>query len=199
MTIEKTPAYFITKKAPMRIWQMNPRVRLLLIVRDPVTRVLSDYTQILSSRTAQNLSFSSFEELVIDPETSDINLSYKAVQISLYHQHFRRWLVYFPRSHIHIVDGDQLIAHPARELAKVENFLGLPHKLTSDMFYFNTTKGFYCMKRRISHEERCLGSSKGRKHPDIDKKVLRKLRKFYAPHNEVFFNLTGRTFDWPVR
>lgn len=193
LTIEKTPGYFISPSSPERVWGMSADVRLILIVRDPVTRLLSDYTQILSSRRAQNFTFASFEELALDAN-GEVNLGYKAVQISIYHHYFSRWLQYFPRSQIHIVDGEELIKNPVSVLAKVESFLGLSHELSEAGFYFNATKGFYCMNSRDLH---CLGASKGRKHPQIAPAVMRKLRQFYAPHNHIFYNLTGRDFHWP--
>ncbi len=39
--LEKTPSYFITKVAPERIFQMDPQMKLLVVVRDPVTRAIS--------------------------------------------------------------------------------------------------------------------------------------------------------------
>ncbi|RZF47033.1 hypothetical protein LSTR_LSTR016411, partial [Laodelphax striatellus] len=46
ITMEKTPSYFVTKEAPVRVHQMNPTTKLLVVVRDPVTRAISDYTQV---------------------------------------------------------------------------------------------------------------------------------------------------------
>ncbi|CAL4141148.1 unnamed protein product, partial [Meganyctiphanes norvegica] len=43
ITIEKTPSYFISDDAPERISEMNSSIKLILIVRDPTTRVVSDY------------------------------------------------------------------------------------------------------------------------------------------------------------
>ncbi|PAA83687.1 hypothetical protein BOX15_Mlig009254g1 [Macrostomum lignano] len=45
LTMEKTPGYFISESAPSRVHSMNPDTRLVLVVRDPVTRILSDYAQ----------------------------------------------------------------------------------------------------------------------------------------------------------
>lgn len=44
---------------------------------------------------------------------------------------------------------------------------------------------------------RCLNSSKGRKHPQVAKQVLSKLRQFYAPFNRHFERLVGMQFNWP--
>ena len=45
VTMEKTPSYFVTREVPQRVRQMNPNTKLLVVVRDPVTRAISDYTQ----------------------------------------------------------------------------------------------------------------------------------------------------------
>lgn len=45
VTMEKTPSYFVTHEAPARVRQMDPGTKLLVVVRDPVTRAISDYTQ----------------------------------------------------------------------------------------------------------------------------------------------------------
>lgn len=49
-TIEKSPAYFVTSNVPERIKAMNSSIKLILIVRDPVTRLISDYTQLASNK-----------------------------------------------------------------------------------------------------------------------------------------------------
>lgn len=61
ITMEKTPSYFITKEVPKRVHLMNPTVKLLVVVRDPVTRAISDYTQAASKKANmkrfENLAF----------------------------------------------------------------------------------------------------------------------------------------------
>ena len=56
------------------------------------------------------------------------------------------WLLYFPLENFHFVDGDRLVSDPIVELRGVEQFLGLPHSIGSDLLYYNKTRGFYCMK-----------------------------------------------------
>jgi hypothetical protein len=45
LTVEKSPSYFISKKTPKRIFEMNSRIKLILAVRDPVERALSGFLQ----------------------------------------------------------------------------------------------------------------------------------------------------------
>lgn len=50
ITIEKSPAYFVTKGVPERIESMNSSIKLILVVRDPVKRLISDFSQLLAHK-----------------------------------------------------------------------------------------------------------------------------------------------------
>ena len=63
ITIEKSPAYFITPEAPERVYKMSKDVKLIIIVRDPTTRAISDYTQLSTSKTLKGKNYQPFEEL----------------------------------------------------------------------------------------------------------------------------------------
>ncbi|XP_074641458.1 heparan sulfate glucosamine 3-O-sulfotransferase 1-like [Tubulanus polymorphus] len=195
VTIEKSPAYFITEEVPQRIYAMNSSIKLLLIVRNPTVRTISDYTQIHYNKLARNKSHQSFEQLAIDQVTGKVNLHLKAIRTSIYHRHMERWLEIFPASQVLIVDGDELIRNPIPQIKRVEKFLGLAHRITRENFYFNETKGFYCM--RNEGQDHCLGTGKGRKHPRVHPEVMEKLNNFFRPHNERFFEMTGTYIDWP--
>ncbi|XP_075168045.1 heparan sulfate 3-O sulfotransferase-A isoform X2 [Haematobia irritans] len=314
ITIEKSPSYFVSPEVPERVRAMNASIKLLLIVREPVTRAISDYTQLRShaatatlplanavneyqqqqqqqsqqhsqpqqsnspaaSSSSQNsgkisthsmlysklnagysssqtydnfigggggpgsggggrigagggyvygsgaggikansnskirqydgtttpspslaaaqILSKSFEELAIFPNGT-VNESYRPLTISMYHLHLHRWLEVFPREQILIVNGDRLIDDPVSQLKKIETFLGIEHRITSNHFYFNETKGFYCL--RYDSGDRCLRETKGRKHPHVDPVVISKLRKFFAEHNQRFYELVGEDLGWP--
>ncbi|KFM73468.1 Heparan sulfate glucosamine 3-O-sulfotransferase 5, partial [Stegodyphus mimosarum] len=195
ITVEKSPAYFITPSVPARIRKMNPSVRLLLIVREPVTRLISDYAQLASNKARKERTLASFEDLVLRSDGT-VNTGYKAVRIGMYSLFFPRWLRTFPRNQIHIVDGDNLIVDPFQEIQKIEDFLGLGHRVLKKNFYYNETKGFFCVRNATA--DKCLNDSKGRKHPSVSPEVVRTLRKFYEPHNRHFFRQAGITFNWPT-
>ncbi|KAL6465270.1 hypothetical protein MHYP_G00254030 [Metynnis hypsauchen] len=192
VTVEKTPGYFTAPLAPARMWSANPAVKLLLIVRDPAERLVSDYTQVLHNRLQQNKPYQPLEELLL--RQGRINPSYKALQRSLYHQHMARWLELFPREQIHIVDGEALIQDPFPELQKAEKFLELAPQITPDNFYFNTTKGFYCLLSE--GHDKCLDDSKGRPHAPLSNKAFQKLCRYLWVPNQIFFRMVGQTFKW---
>lgn len=193
LTIEKTPAYFTEPEVPERVYRMNNSIRLLLVLREPVERTLSDYLQITEGKIAKNKEYLSFEEHVFD-KNGNINRSYKGINRSLYHKHLKRWLSFFRLDQIFIVDGEELVTNPASVLYDIEDFLGLSHEIKPSHFYFNKTKGFYCVK--TESQQKCLAESKGRKHPQLDPDVRSSLKKFFAPHNQKLYNMVGRDFGW---
>ena len=198
LTMEKTPKYFISEEAPARIHRMNSSVRLVLILRNPVDRVISDFTQIAVKLKTVNRK-QNFTKLVLT-STGDVNTNYCPVYVSTYHIHLARWLELFPLTQIHIVDGDRLISEPLQELRAVEKFLGLSPFFSEDMVYFNVSRGFYCMRRQVQHQDAyrpfCLDQTKGRQHPSVEIWLLDKLEQYFIKHNEILFRMIGRRFKW---
>uniref|UniRef100_G3NGA5 Sulfotransferase n=1 Tax=Gasterosteus aculeatus TaxID=69293 RepID=G3NGA5_GASAC len=194
ITMEKTPSYFVTREAPARIAAMSRDTKLIVVVRDPVTRAISDYTQTLSKKP----DIPSFESLTFKNRTTGlIDTSWSAVQIGIYAKHLDNWLQYFPMEQILFVSGERLISDPAGELGRVQDFLGLKRIITDKHFYFNQTKGFPCLKKAEgSSKPHCLGKTKGRTHPNIDPEVVQRLRDFYRPFNMKFYQMTGHNFGW---
>ncbi|XP_076853392.1 heparan sulfate glucosamine 3-O-sulfotransferase 6-like [Brachyhypopomus gauderio] len=194
ITMEKTPSYFVTKETPSRLCAMNCETKLIVVVRDPVTRAVSDYTQTLS----KNPGLPSFQSLAFKNVSSGaVDDTWSAVRIGMYAQHLDNWLHHFPLSRFLFVSGERLVSDPAGEMGRVQDFLGLKRIITDKHFYFNRTKGFPCLKKpEGSSRPRCLGKSKGRTHPHIPAEVLLNLRKFYRPFNLRFYQMSGQDFGW---
>ncbi|XP_036427638.1 heparan sulfate (glucosamine) 3-O-sulfotransferase 3-like [Colossoma macropomum] len=194
IVMEKTPRYFVTPETPARIHAMSRDVKLIVVVRDPITRAISDYTQIVSKTPG----VPSFESLTFKNQTmGQIDFLWSPLYIGLYARHLERWLAYFPLSQIHFVHGERLISDPAGELGRVQDFLGLQRIITDKHFYFNKTKGFPCLKKpEGSSKPHCLGKTKGRTHVRVNPEVIQKLREFYHPHNLKFYQMAGMDFGW---
>jgi len=207
LTIEKTPSYFVTRSAPQRVFRsMSRDVRLIVVVRDPVTRALSDYTQGLVKRpdllpfermafgapsTASGINTSSLSMM------TSVNVSWGAIRIGLYARHLERWLRWFPLDRFHFVSGEHLVEDPAGEIGRLEDFLGVQRVVTTDHFYFNVTKGFPCLKKSEARAApRCLGQAKGRAHPVVDPVAIERLRRFFQPFNRKFYEMTSIDFGW---
>jgi len=179
------------------------KTKLIMIVRHPVTRLISDYNQFRSNNLARGEEYPDLESLVTT-ENGDVDPSYPPVKRSQYHIHMSRWLEIFPANQIHVVDGDKFIKTPWEEIKSLETFLDLEPELTKDNFYFNSSKGFYCGRQEVAREDsewgcartKCLSPSKGRPKPRVAPSLVSTLTKFFIPHNEKFFSLIGKHFDW---
>ncbi|VDP06836.1 unnamed protein product, partial [Heligmosomoides polygyrus] len=196
IVVEKTPAYFTSQLAPKRVREMSPAMKIILIVRDPTQRTISDFTQVYYNKLEQNKTLPDFEKEVFLPDSELINADYKPVRNSLYDLHMANWLRYFSMEQILIVNGDVFRGNPISELRRVETFLQLPHAISNDQLIFNEHKGFFCFRRWPQQKVKCLGSTKGRPHRDIPDDVVEKLRRNLRKHNQRFFALVNRIFAW---
>lgn len=95
--------------------------------------------------------------------------------------------------HLFTVMTQQLKIHLFSFLLHVP--AGIEPRIGSNNFYFNETKGFYCLRNETG--DKCLRETKGRKHPRVDPVVVSKLRKFFVEHNQKFYELVGEDLGWP--
>ena len=123
-----------------------------------------------------------------------MNSDYIACKRSRYIEDFRRFMKYFKREQIHVVDGDALVENPLPQLRKIERFLGLEHPFNDNDIYFDERKRFYCVRKE--GQGVCLGREKGRPHPKVDDKVVKKLKEYFKPFNQEFYEAVGHNFKW---
>lgn len=128
-----------------------------------------------------------------------VNTKIPFINRSNYILHLQTWLKYFPRENILILDGDEQKTNPVKLLRQTEEFLGLEHYISEDMFVFDEEKGFPCVKTNSSLGENnrfCMGSGKGREHPVLHPTDRKRLEEYFKPYNKAFFRLFGRTLNW---
>ena len=78
-----------------------------------------------------------------------------------------------------MIDGTNLIKHPADEMGKIQKFLQIPAEIDENSFDFDEERGFYCFGR-------CMGDGKGRtKGVNFEPELHDKLAKFYEPFNRL--------------
>uniref|UniRef100_A0A7I4YKT2 Sulfotransfer_1 domain-containing protein n=1 Tax=Haemonchus contortus TaxID=6289 RepID=A0A7I4YKT2_HAECO len=205
LTIEKSPAYFHSRTAAERIRALNPAMKIIVVVRNPVMRAISDYTQASSKRRTFGV-MPSFEDMAVGDcapwlktncslKVGGVNVGWGAIRIGLYHKHMKRWLDNFPKEQIHIVDGERLVTQPAIEVSETERFLGLEPVVKEEHFGIDPVKKFPCV-RRSNGSLHCLGKTKGRKHPRVRREVVQRLHRFYEPENRKFFLMINRILAW---
>ncbi len=111
---EISTSYFSCGDAPERVRHYNPDVRLLLCLRNPVDRVVSNH------RHEIRLGHISGENLSLERALHN-NPAY--VDQSMYYSHLCRWLESFSMASFHILVFEELFADPAVALEGIYKFL----------------------------------------------------------------------------
>ena len=191
ITVMKMAAYFHNSVVPERIYKFNESIKLILIVREPISRTYSAYTFFKLRK-----KYKTFSDFVINDE-NEVREQDKKMKMSTYDENMKLWLKYFNLSQFLIIEHNEFKHDPVSVLVKVEQFLGLGHFITSDMFVYNTEKGFYCIKSNLTTTKMsCYAGNRGRSHEPIPQETMSKLTEYFKPKNERFFSLIGKSFSW---
>ena len=186
LTGEGTPYYLFHPAVPDRIRAACPRAKLLILLRDPVSRAYSHY-HMMRKREREPLSFEEAikaetermrgeaEKLTRDPDyESEAHQHQSYVSRGIYADQIAGWFERFPREQFLIASSEQFYAEPAVVLEEAFRFIGArPIELTD-----------YAHRNRREY------------NAAIDPETERCLRDFYRPHNERLFALLGREFPW---
>ncbi|VDM56127.1 unnamed protein product, partial [Angiostrongylus costaricensis] len=183
LTIEKSPAYFHSKTAAERIRALNPAMKIIVVVRNPVMRAISG---IILKKALGRMP--TFEDMAVGDCQYVLGYTTNTWRGIT-------WLDNFPMDQIHIVDGERLVSAPALEVSQTERFLGLEPVVTEEDFGIHPVKKFPCIRQRDGSLH-CLGRTKGREHPKIRREVLKRLKRFYDGKNQLFFRMINRSFVW---
>ena len=114
LTGEVSPSYFHGVDVPARIFDYDPTMRLILFLRDPIERAMSNHKHEIriGHLAGDDLSFE---------RGLENNPSY--IEQGLYGSHLARWLEFFPRQQIHIVSFDSVITDGAKVAKGIYEFL----------------------------------------------------------------------------
>ena len=138
MTGESSPYYLFHPLAPGRIAESLPRIRSVIVLRDPVARAYSHYHHAVSlgweKRTFEEAIdleperlAGEVERIVADPGYDGFRYRhFSYVARGEYVDQLDRWFGLFPREDVLLVKGEDLFADPVAGLNAVFGFLGLP-------------------------------------------------------------------------
>ena len=198
ITVEKTPDYFQDPKAPLRIKEMNPNMKLIAMVRDPIERALSHFS--FSNDSAKRYQYK-FEKCALT--SYGVNKNCFAIKYSIYDEGIKQYLNVFNRSQILIINNDDFRKDPYRVLHDIETFLGIEHVVERKHFAYIEEKGFYCVRSVLNETlVACYDQRRGRKSGpklsvnNLSNATLKTLKKYFKPMNERFFKEIGRAFSW---
>lgn len=185
ITGEASPYYVFHPLARQRICETLPEAKLILLLRDPVSRAYSHY-QHMVRRGAEPLPFE--EAIEAEPERLKGEVEKMIAQPTyfsfshIYHSYLSRgmyadqieaWWELFPREQMLILSSEEFFAKPDAVFGRVLEFLGLPQRSLTRSPQMN--KGDYA---------------------PINPETRKRLQAHFKPHSERLYRLVGQDFGW---
>lgn len=140
-TGEFSPSYFHDAAAPARVHAYAPQARLLLTLRDPVERALSNH------RHEVRLGHLRGPDLSLEAGLAN-NPMY--LEQGLYARHLERWLEWFPREQIFIALMEDIRDDPQSVAARVFEFLGVDAGFVPDGLTEHYNRSFATRSRALT-------------------------------------------------
>lgn len=180
---EATPEYLYHPKAAERIRAYDPKMKLIVVLREPAARALSAWTmhhhhfgdklhpELYDPRTFAQCVQASLAQV----NRANIYTDKRGyIARGLYAQQLNSYFEVFDRAQILILEHQQLLEQHDQTTAQILDFLSLPREALP----FSKANPSLVKPKPVEIAE--LGA----------------LRKFFKPHNEELFELLGREFGW---
>lgn len=151
---EDAPSYLPSKRAPERIAEQFPDIKLIISLRDPVSRLYSQYWHNVNNFGAY---FTLEETLRYHP-----GLYFDR---SCYKRQIENYLKWFPKEQMLFILFEELILKPTNTIRAIEKFIGLPE---FDYKYVHANQGHFpkSLKLRL-FRNRVLKSLHARHYYDV--------------------------------
>lgn len=124
---EVTPAYLYWPTAAQRIARYNPAMKLIVVLRNPITRAFSHWNM---ARQLKREPLPFLDAVRAEPQRLqelplDRAKRYTYVERGFYAQQLRRLGQYFPPAQVLVFKSEELQGQPAAMLARIATFLGI--------------------------------------------------------------------------
>jgi Sulfotransferase domain len=186
LTGESTAYYMFHPLAPARIAQTLPETKIILLLRNPVSRAFSHY-QLKLRRRQETLTFEEAidkeaerlageeEKIIADPRYySEAHDRFSYLARGLYLEQVRRWQQFFPPAQLLILESNEFFHETGQVFDRVLDFLGLARWQPQE--FGNRFPGNYTDK--------------------MSDATRRRLVEYFAPHNERLYAHLGTRYDW---
>ena len=204
LTLDASAGYLESTKAPSRIHAYNPDVKIIILLRDPVKRAYSAWnmyqkyyslnrdwydewdsfcgTTDLTVYRRQDEHLFDFLQYVIDEMKFLANndptkiLEAAILNHGNYYEQIQRYLSFFNKSQILILENEEMKLNTVNALRNVESFLGIPNYDWTSQDISPVFEGKYS--------------------EPIDETAKRLLCDYYSSSNEQLFKLLGKRYNW---
>jgi hypothetical protein len=109
LTFEKTTEYFISPDAPKRIHSVNPNMKIIVVMRDPVIRAVSHFTHHLAkhkiniAEEGDEKLTNIFKSLIFDKYGNLKKIKNIFLSSGKYIEFYENWSKYFSREQMLVV------------------------------------------------------------------------------------------------
>lgn len=190
LTFDDTPDYIFHPQCALRAASLVPNARLILLVRDPVTRAFSHYWH----EVRQGHEKLSFDE-AIERETERLAGEYERIETNpleyrhnfmhcsylergKYADQLDRWMKFFPREHLLVLKAESFFKNPVAGMRRVFELLQLDPEPAD----------------KIHYEAHHVGGYKEKLDPAVHRRLMERM----VPHNIRLREKYGQEFDWDL-
>ena len=185
LTFEASPSYLFNPACAQRIYKYSPGIRLIIILREPVSRAFSAWkmNRKFSLSTNPYLQSLGDRRSFVEAVKEEAGVLEKTVwekerigyiKRGVYIEQLEKYLQHFSMDSLLILEHSHLLRDPQAVFAGVFHFLHIDDKFVIRNLRVNVAEN----NDEIPNEAR-----------DI-------LRSIYKPYNERLFKLLGREYDW---
>ncbi len=130
---EVSPSYFCDSDAPARAYKYNPDMKVVLTLRHPIKRSLSNHRHEIRVMHAVKDDWSFETGLANNP---------MYIEQGYYAKHLKKWLEVFPREQVHVVLMDDIKAQGEQTVQALYKFVGINSDHQPDSMSKSYNKSF---------------------------------------------------------
>jgi len=185
LTYEASPSYLYDPDCPERISRYSPGIRLVAILREPVSRAFSAWNMYKNFTHSANpylrlfAEHRSFEDAVtqeiVELEKKDWKTDkFSYIKRGMYIEQLERYLRYVSKDSLLILEHSRLIRDPQSAFTRMFRFLQIDDRIAVRTLRSHVTKNT----------------------DEIPLKARDALKSVFKPYNERLFELLGEEYDW---
>jgi hypothetical protein len=171
---DKTPNYISLPYAMDRIHKYYPKTKLIVLIREPIQRVISQFFMIFKNK---ELTYDNYKKIILDEYLSKLNQPIKAganfIERSKYFKQLSYVFNKFPRENVHIEIYEELVKTPDK-YNNILSFIGIDSKI-----------------KNIPFENKNIYSK------NLDKKIYESMYMLFKEENKKLYSLLGKQIiEW---
>jgi hypothetical protein len=135
LTGDGSVQYLPNPQSPYLLFKTNPHCKIVISLREPVSRAYSAYTHNLTNYVENIQSFATVVSEELSGKRDNFYYTWRYLYSSYYAESVERWINVFGRDNVYIVFYDNIVADASAVVTDIFQFLGLSsvqvHSLTT--------------------------------------------------------------------